>query len=238
MKRGENAFTLIEVLVSITILAAISILVWQAMGSTVKAKEHFEAQDEAFRNASLAMERVARDLRMAFLFSKPEILGLTPSGEQMSKNVFIGVDEGENDKVTFNTFSHLRYLKNAKESDQAEVSYFVEAGLNEAGEPTEEEEEVGMVLKKREQSPPDVQPEEGGKVIPVLAGVKVFNLRYYHIQKDEFVDAWDSTGIDNLNTLPRAVEVTLGVQSPVDEEQVLKFKTVVFLEMAPGPNDF
>ena len=25
---------------------------------------------------------------------------------------------------------------------------------------------------------------------------------------------------------------------PVDEEQVLKFKTVVFLEMAPGPNDF
>lgn len=233
MKRGENAFTLIEVLVSITILAAISILVWQAMGSTVKAKEHFEAQDEAFRNASLAMERVARDLRMAFLFSKPEILGLTPSGEQMSKNVFIGADEGENDKVTFNTFSHLRYLKNAKESDQAEVSYFVESG-----EPTEEEEEVGMVLKKREQSPPDAQPEEGGKVIPVLAGVKVFNLRYYHIQKDEFVDAWDSAGIDNLNTLPRAVEVTLGVQSPVDEEQVLKFKTVVFLEMAPGPNDF
>ena len=229
---------MIEVLVSITILAAISILVWQAMGSTIKLKERFEAQDEVFRNASLAMERVARDLRMAFLFSKPEILGLTPSGEQMSKNVFLGADEGENDKVTFNTFSHLRYLKNDKESDQAEVSYFVESGLSEAGESTEEEEEVGMVLKKREQSPPDAQPEEGGKVIPVLAGVKVFNLRYYHIQKDEFVDAWDSAGIDNLNTLPRAVEITLGVQSPVDEEQVLKFKTVVFLEMAPGPNDF
>ncbi len=232
-------FTLIEVLVSVTLLAIIAMLVWQAMGSTVKSKARFEGQDEAFRSASLALDRVSRDLQMSFLFSNLELLGVTSNGEQVTKNAFIGSDQGSLDKVTFVTFGHVRYLRDSKESDQAEVSYFVESG---GAEESNDEENTsspeGQILKKRESSPPDAQPEEGGKISILLDGVKEFNLRYYDAEKGEYVDAWDSTGVDRLNKLPRAVEITLGVQSPVDEDQVLKFKTVVLLEMAPGPNDF
>lgn len=232
LKRG--GFTLIEVLVAVTLLALISILVWQAMGSTVKSKERFETKDQVFRSVSLAMARVSHDLKTAFLFSRPEILGLSVNGEQMSKNVFIGVNQGELDKVTFVTFNHLRYVKDSKESDQAEVGYFVENGTVE----TEEGEALVPILKKREASPPDTQPEEGGRVINVLEGVKEFDLRYYREDRDEFVEGWDSTGIDNLNKLPLAVEMTMAVADPFDEEASIKFKTIVFLEMAPGPNDF
>ena len=177
------------------------------------------------------MNRLSRDLQMAILFSNVEFLGVSPSGEQSTKSIFIGVNNGDQDKLTFETLSHVRYLKDVKESDQAEVGYFLE--------PEEEEGGIGLFsLKKREQSPPDAAPEEGGTTLTLLDGVKQLNFRYFDPKKTEFVDEWDSTKIDNLNKLPRAVEITLVMQDPIDEEGTIRFATVVLIEMAPGPNDF
>jgi hypothetical protein len=145
--------------------------------------------------------------------------------------VFIGFDEGDQDRLIFHTLTHVRYLKDTKESDQAEVSYFLE----------EEEEGEGIwALKKRVQSPPDAEPEEGGVVMTILTGVREFNLRYYDSQKGEFFPEWDSTAVDYANRLPRAVEILLILENPMEEEEGEghRFLTTAFLGMAPGPNDF
>ncbi len=222
-------FTLIEVLVAISILAMMSVLIWQASGTTLSSKERFEKQDEAFQEASLALQRMSRDLEASILLSTPNFLGKSGSGELRTKSVFIGKDEGDQDQVTFHGIGHLRYLKDVKESDQAEVSYFLEPNPEEAGL---------FLLKKRESSPPDDQPEEGGTVQTLLDSAKELNFRYFDPQRGEFFDGWDSTKLDQLNKLPRAVEIVLVVQNPVDEEKTLRFQTTAFLGMAPGPNDF
>lgn len=227
--RREKGFTLIEVLVAVTLLAVISFLVFQAMGSSTASKERFEKREEVFRSASLALERVSRDLAMAILVSDPELLGVSSSGEQMTKSVFIGANNGDQDKLTFDTLSHIRYLKDVKESDRAEVGWFLEP----------EEERTGLfVLKKREASPPDAEPEDGGIVMSVLDGVKELNFRYYDLNKGEYGDEWDTTKSDFANKLPRAVEVVLVIQDPIDDEGELKFFTVAFLELFPAPNNF
>lgn len=234
MKR-PGGFTLIEVLVAVTLLAIISLLVFQAMGTSSSSKERFEKKDDLFRAAALSLDRMTRDLAMAVLFSDVEFLGVSPSGEQSTKNLFTAKNNGDQDKVTFDTVSHIRYLKDVKESDLAEVTYFLEPLESGEGEaPT-----TGLfVLKKREISPPGNTPEEGGTVTNLLEGVRELNFRYYDTGKREFVDEWDSTKIDNLNKLPRAVEITLVVQDPVDEETTHRFSTIQLLEMYPGPNDF
>ena len=222
---------MIEVLVAVTLLAVISFLVYQAMGTSVSSKERFESKEGAFRGASLVLNRLSRDLAMAVLFADPEFLGLSPSGDQTTKNAFIGANNGDQDRVTFETLSHIRYLKDVKESDLSEVSYFLE--------PDEDSEAAGLfALKKREASPPDLEPEEGGTVMTLLGGVQSLNFRYFDMAKDEFGDDWDSTKSDYLNKLPRAVEITLVVRDPVDEEASLRFSTVALIEMYPGPNDF
>lgn len=226
MNRG---FTLIEVMVAVALVAIISLLTWQALGTLTASKERFEDEDVLFGEATLALTRMTRELESAFLYSSPNLLGRTPSGEQRTKNVFIGTDEGGQDRLVFVSLSHNRYLQDAKESDQAEVSYFLEP-----------DEEGGLfVLKKREASPPDAEPEEGGETRTVLNHVKELNFRYYDGQKGEYGDGWDSTKVDNLNKLPRAVEVLLVMKDPAaEEEEDRRFLTTVFLEMAPGPNDF
>ena len=230
-----RGFTLIEVLVAITLLAIISLLVWQSMGSSVVMKERFEKKDQDFQAVTLAMNRISRDLQAAVLFSNVEILGVSAGGEQMTKSAFIGTNAGDQDKITFQTLAHLRYFKDVKESDLAEASYFLEPMTDE----DRGEDVSGLFrLRKRETSPPDADPEQGGAVTTLLTGVKELNFRYYNQQKNEFVDEWDSTKLDNIHKLPRAVEIVLVVRDPVDEEGSLQFSTVVLLEMAPGPNDF
>ncbi|MBI2082785.1 MAG: prepilin-type N-terminal cleavage/methylation domain-containing protein [Deltaproteobacteria bacterium] len=227
---NQRGFTLIEVLIAITLLAIISLLVWQAAGTTFASKERFDTRYEIFQSAGLSLQQMTKELESAYLYSTPDFLGRSGAGEQRVKTVFIGSDEGDQDSLTFTTLTHVRYLKDSKESDQAEVSYFLE--------PDEESEQELWVLKKREQSPPDADSKEGGRTSILFKGISELNFRYFDSVKGEFVESWDSSSLDNINKLPRAVEILLIVQDPMDEEVTHRFLTTAFLGMAPGPNDF
>jgi len=229
MKKSEG-FTLIEVLVAISLLAIISLLVWQSMGGIIASKERYEKKDQAFRSATLALNLMVKSLDMSVLYTSPDILGLSPSGESSFKSVFIGVNSGDQDKLTFDAFSHVRYLKDSKESDLAEVTFFLEPAAD--GEP-------GLFdLKKKEVSPPGFQNDKDASTMTLLENVRELNFRYYNPQKTDYVDEWDTTKIDYVNKLPRAVEISLVIQDPVDEESKLRFSTTALLEMSPGPSDF
>ncbi|MBI3540648.1 MAG: hypothetical protein HY073_00635 [Deltaproteobacteria bacterium] len=91
---------MIEVLVAVTLLAVISFLIWQAMGVSTLSKERFEKKDSLYRAATLSMDRMSRDLQMAVLFTNIELLGVSVSGEQMTKSVFIGANNGDQDKIS------------------------------------------------------------------------------------------------------------------------------------------
>lgn len=226
---NQKGFTLIEVLIAVVLLAIISFLVYQSMGSAIGSKERFETREQTYRVANIFMDRVTKELATAVLYANIELLGVSPNGEQMSKSVFSGSNNGNQDKLTFDTLSHTRYLKDTKESDLAEVTYFLE---------TQEEGGGLYSLKKRDKSPLDAEPGEKGRVMVLMDGVKEFNLRYYDPVKAEYAEEWDTTKLDYANKLPRAVEITLVLQDPADEENELRFMTVALLEMSPGPNDF
>lgn len=227
--QSTGGFTLIEVLIAVVLLAVISFLVFQSMGSAVGSKERSENRELAFRGATVFLARLSRELGTAVLYANVELLGVSAGGEQTSKSVFSGSNNGGQDKLIFDTLSHMRYLADSKESDLAELTYWLDP---------QEEGDGLFVIKRRDKSPPDAEPGEKGKVTVLLDGVREFNLRYYDPVKGEYQDEWDTTKVDYANRLPRAVEITLVMQDPGDEENTLRFATVALLEMSPGPNDF
>ncbi len=222
-------FTLIEILVAVVLLAIISILVWRAMGGMTSSKERSEKRDGMHRSVAILLDRMTQELGTAVLFTSLDILGVSASAEQNLKSVFIGVNQGEQDKLTFQSLSHMRYIKDTKESDFSEITYFLEPQEGASGL---------FILKKREKSPPDTETGEKGRVVTLLEGVKSLSFRYYDAQKLEYSEAWDTTAPDFANRLPRAVEIRLVLQDPNDEDAEESFLTVSLLEMAPGPNDF
>ncbi|MBI1908899.1 MAG: prepilin-type N-terminal cleavage/methylation domain-containing protein [Deltaproteobacteria bacterium] len=229
--RRDSGFTLIEVIVSVAILALISIVVWQASGSNMRAKERSEKRDEVFQSVAMVMDRMSEDLMEAFLYSPTsEELGKSINGEILAKTAFVGKNNGDADEISFTSFSHVRYLKDVKESDQEEVTYKLE--------PSKDDESNSLEIVKRSSSPLDANPTEGGKTYPLLKGVKGLSFRYYDPKKQEWFEEWDSEGSDNPSKLPRAVEITLTVENPEEEGEPIVFTTIAIVEMAPGPNDF
>lgn len=232
--RDQRGFTLIEVLIAVVLLAVISVLVFQSMGSMAGSRERFETRSQVYRGANVFLDRMTRELATAVLYSNVELLGVSANGEQMSKSVFSAANNGDQDKLTFDNLSHTRYLKDAKESDLSEVTYFLER--QEVGEG--ESDDGLYAIKRREKCPLDAEPGEKGTVTVLLEGVKELNFRYFDPVKGEYQEEWDTTKLDFANRLPRAVEITLVMQDPADEDNTLRFKTVALLEMSPGPNDF
>lgn len=213
VRQKNSGFTLIEIMIAMAILAVMAVLLFTSMSQTLNSKDDVEQKDELSHSANLALNKMSMDLQMAFLVTGPEFLG----SDGKVKVAFVGKD----DSVNFSSLSHVRYFKDAKEADFAEVGYFM-------GDDKDDPE--NKILMRRESRLIDDKPEEGGKAEAMVERVKEFHLEYYDPQKKEWQKAWDSTQVDVANRLPRAVKIELKVQDPNMEEPYI-YSTIVDLRI-------
>ena len=217
---GEGGFTLLEVMIAMSILAMMSLLLYTSMSQTMVGKEETEKRDDLHHSVALAFNKMASDLQMAFLVPGTEFLGTDGS----RKTVFKGTEE----KMDFPSFSHVRYFKDVPETNFGEVGYFLEDSKEEAG---------GKILMRREAKILDDKPEEGGSVEPLVEGIKELRLEYYDPNKKEWQKGWDSSQLENSHRLPRAVRIEIKVGDPGSEEEFV-FSTIAEVKLHGAPVNF
>ncbi|MDP8222169.1 MAG: type II secretion system protein GspJ [Candidatus Lernaella stagnicola] len=214
MAARRAGFTLLEVLIAIAILGMIVGLIYGSFAATVDSKEKIETGNEIYHEARWAMSKLEDDLGAAFV-----------SKNRNSKSVFLGLtSDGPGgmpmDELHFASFNHVKFNPQARESDQAEVSYFV----------AENPETGTLTLYRREDATPDEDNTAGGEFYELCEHVLAFDLAYY--DGFEWIEEWDSRRFDDsaegdeqqidnqsdemVNTLPMAVEVRLLVDGPLD----------------------
>lgn len=198
-------FTLIEVMIAVAILAGMSLALFGASSQMINSKVLVEDRDDAQHSVSFALNRMSEDLNMAYFVKSRALLGTAFEGEIS----FLGKE----DRIDFVSFSHLRFLKNAKESDSAEISYYLEADPDDPD---------SKILMRRESTTIDRNLEEGGMAYQVLKGVRFLEFRYLPAgkdpTKDEWKSVWDTGSSEANNRLPDAVKIRLEVVLPEDEE--------------------
>ncbi len=188
-----DGFTLLEVLVAVAILALISAMLWYSFSQTFESIDLVRADADLLRQSRQVTSRIPRELQSAFL-----PLSLSPTAG--AKYEFVGEDEGDLDKIRFDSLSHTKLYQDANESDQSELAYFVEDDPKNAGL---------YRLMRREDPVIDDRPEEGGTALVIAERVKVFDLTYYDANRDEWLDEWDSTRSDQSGRLPYSVRMRL-----------------------------
>lgn len=213
--------TLIEILISVAILAMISTMMWSGFAQTARNKRSIDGELDYYHGVHQAMERIARELRMAYVSAH-----LNPS-LALRKHItaFIGTDRLRGDRIDFTAFSHRRLYRDAHESDQEEISYFL------ADDPDDSE---ARVLARRSQTVIDDDPQKGGSVFTLLHGVEDFQLEYLDPQNNVWRREWDSTqSAQQPNRLPSQVKVTLKVRHPFrDTERTFATRVSIPLTMA------
>ncbi len=221
MRRG---FTLLEVILAVTVLALIGTMVYGGFSQTALNKARIEEDVDHSRMVHMTLERITRELSMAFVSTH-----VNPSLDlRVSNTAFIGKDNGRDDRIDFTSFSHRRLYRNARESDQNEISYFV----------TEHPDEPDMnVLARREQNRIDDDPRRGGKSQILVENVEEFNLEYFDPLLSEWVETWDTVNtLAQPNRLPTQVRIRLGVKDPRHKGKTKTFGTRVSIPLTYALN--
>ncbi|MCB9778258.1 MAG: prepilin-type N-terminal cleavage/methylation domain-containing protein [Alphaproteobacteria bacterium] len=195
---ARRGFTLLEVIVALGVLAVIGVMSFTAMSNSLQAREFLEEDQRFARNAETALNRVSRQLELAWLTEHTTAVNTF-------QTVFVGKDGDDLDEVWFASLGHQRRYRESREGDQTEITLWTEE---------DPENEGDYVLLMREAQRIDEKPDEDGVITPLAHGVRRFELRYLDPSTGEWTDDWDTTGADQPNRLPRAVTITLVLSAP------------------------
>lgn len=201
--RKRQGFTLVEALVAIAIFGIVATIVFGGFSQTMRNRAFVEAQSERSHVIRVAMERMVREISAAFMS-----IHVNPNTQLIAmRTTFHGRREGRGSRLDFTSFSHRRLYRDAHESDQNEIGYF----LTETRD--EDTDRRRLSLVRREQNRIDDDPERGGQFMILVDEVKEFELTYLDPTTLEWRDSWDGLSGTELNRLPCQVRIRLVVPS-------------------------
>lgn len=212
--RSGGGFTLIEILIAVGILASIVVTVWGSFNQSFHTKRTVEAKMARYRAARVAMDRMVREISMAYLSSN-KVLGV----EAVPRTFFDGLRKSDVDELRFSYFGHQRLYADAKEADTAAVSYF---GMRDRQNPRV------MNLLRRESR--RLQAEQfdnvAGETDLLCDDVVRLELSYYDPRSKDWRESWRTTQADGMpDRLPSRVRIKLVIRD--DQGDELTFATEV-----------
>lgn len=198
---AQRGMTLLEVMVATAVMAMLASMIWAAFDQTGRLRTRLAERQENDHLMRIALARMARDFRAAFLslhVNQNQLVAATTTQ-------FIGDQTGGNSAVDFVTFTHRRLRRNSHEGDAAEVGYKV---LDARGQSRGR----GGDLVRRESATIDTDPLHGGTLDVLVPNVRAFTLRYYDDVAQQWTDAWNTTqSTGQVGRLPMRVRITLTV---------------------------
>lgn len=205
--------TLVEILVAITILAIVSTVVFGGFSQTMRNKRRIEEQADRAHVIRVAMERMVSELSMAYVSAHRPI---DPSLQTMN-TCFIGGRGRRGHRIDFTSFSHRRLYRDAHESDQNELSYFLTENPNQRDQ---------LVLARRQQSRIDHDPQTGGTIQVLVEDVVDFQAEYLDPNTNLWTNSWDTQNLTNQpNRLPAQVKLMLTVRDDTAPNRRRKYVT-------------
>jgi general secretion pathway protein J len=218
MKRGlSRGVTLLEVLVSISILAVIATLIYGAFDAMSRSKSGLARINDRYHQGRSALSRMSRELQMSFL-SAHHPIGANLAPALMTRlTAFVGTDSRPGDRIDFTSFSHRRLKADTHESDQNELSYFISRDPEASGK---------LDLVRREAKWIDLDPQKGGVVLVIAENVESFDVQYLDPATGEWTDTWDSTQpAAQPDRMPLQIKLTLVLKGgPGDKPITLQTK--------------
>jgi general secretion pathway protein J len=218
-RKRRAGLTLIEVMVAMAIIAIVSTLLYTGFTQTARNKRRIESEMERHNEIRMGLERMARELSMAFVSAQ-----VNPSPAlQVVNTAFVGTESGGGSRIDFTSFSHQRLYRDAHESDQNELSYFL------ADDP---EDRSKNVIARREQQRIDDDPRDGGQAQVLIHDVTGFELSYLDPQTGEWLTTLDTVqGAMQPNRLPSQVFIKVTVPNVRGQGPEQSFGTRVTLPL-------
>lgn len=192
----REGFTLIEVLVAVTILAIVVTGLYSSLFPVLKVQAVVERQVEMGREVRRFLDTLSTEIRSLYFAAGDEYTFFSGTlGE------YEGSALGE---VSFTSFSYSVIRKGRPSSDLYEIRYYLEGDHASNENDEDSSSSVTYVLKKDIGSP--FIEGSGLMGLEVIGNVTAFELEYY--DGKEWLRYWDSS---EFRKLPKAVRASLTI---------------------------
>ena len=245
--KNQQGFTLIEIVLAVTILSSLSIMVASSISQALKAKKKIQIEVSDVSSLRDTMKVIRADIHQAYNhvdFEKeindkalkpatnsnaaavpntaqnPQVTGPVRENKRIDPMTeFWGTDT----KINFITMNNGRITANDIQADFVEVGYELKTCRN-----LSKSEKSSQCLFRRIQKILDKDIEKGGLETVILENVTEFTLRYLVEGKEDWVKEWKSAGgLTNAQTpaqggrsiFPDAVEVTLAIERDFESKK-------------------
>ena len=215
-----RGMTLIEIMVALAILVMMMTAVWTSFSGTTDAIEDTEAIQDRYATVRAALNRMASEIGGAYLsFNRPQY-------ETRHFTLFEGREDFGNDNLTFSSFAHLRMRKDANESDQSMIQYFLDRDAEDSGR---------MHLYRRESRrlngdlPEDLEQYDPAYVL--LEDVDSLNFEYWDPTEKDWIKEWQTTVRElQADRLPTRVKIEIGLKDDDDDVELFTTQTLIFMQ--------
>lgn len=214
MGRSQRGFTLAEVVIALAVLALIGTLTFGVFNQSLNARTQALEITEHYHMVRQAMLRMAREVSMAFVTIHKDC------EDPRTDSMFVGERSGSSFRLDFTSFGHFKTQADANESDQNELSYFVDTDPEDSGR---------KALFRRSSARIDDEADEGGFEQILARRVLGFEMEFYDDKDDRWIDEWDTRDSEFRDRLPLFVRLQLKIESPFGEEEEFVTKSRVVL---------
>ncbi|TNE50551.1 MAG: hypothetical protein EP343_07640 [Deltaproteobacteria bacterium] len=215
-RRREAGMSLMEVLVAIFLLSMIGLATADIVWRSNRTRNTLQRINDVYHSSRVVLDRMARELSTAYI-AKP-LPG--PDQSKIPQTIFKAKDESPIARLTFSSFSHIRMVRDARESDQNILTYY--------GKPHPKKSGVYRLFR-RSKTIIDGQPEKGGLAYELLDNVVSLEFKYWDRRKTDWQKDWDTTRIEYGNRLPPLVEIKLVVQDQSGQNITFLTRTRIFM---------
>jgi prepilin-type N-terminal cleavage/methylation domain-containing protein len=233
-KPSQSGFSLLEVMIAISILLALVIGVSTMLRSTVDLKMSLARDSRITHRLTIAMTRVAWDVEHAFLVG----LNDTSRGgsERQFKSIFKIDKSGDNDRLSLTITGNISGVPGSPQGDTAYVVYEVRDAQDSPGR---KHLYRGVATATRD----DLKDDPPMKIF--VRNIKTFRMLAWK-GDDWSTDRWDSSRGEWRDKLPQMVRIEIETwneddeiprQNPLDvnaDSNVVAVKTVVAIQQARG----
>jgi len=212
-QNNQSGFTLIEIVISFSILVLVVGVAYSALNGIIQAKLAIDDGREAQAIAGAVLNRMTRELQLAEANTTLLPESLNKDDRYQTSVSLLGLHDGRGserlDSLSFMARGASQYVLGAQN-----FSGVVKLGYRAAEDPQSDKAEGVLTLVRSET--PDIRPLKKAfdrqVVFPVTNRLVSLRFRYFDAENDLWLDEW---GNDQQHVgLPAVIELTLKLKSP------------------------
>jgi len=200
MKR-QAGFTLIELLLALAIFSIIGITTVKQILQIQNTKTAAFEDLDGYSDLRSAVQILTNDLQQAFHILYDDLGADIKKSLQTTQAVPHTLFDGRARELIFTALSHRVYYAEKRESEQTEISYFLE----------KREGHQYPSMMKRESELIDSDLYQGGVIYNILDNVISLEFQFWDDKLSRWITDWNSDGGSTRDRFPKAVKMKLEV---------------------------